>query len=65
MLVSWWVELCIVPLVGKVVSRFVFRGGCELIMILCSLAADEKPCVTLLLVVCPEAFQHRSLYVVG
>ena len=36
----WWVELRVVPLVGRALSRDVFRGSCELSTTLGSLSAD-------------------------
>ena len=60
-----WVELGLVPLTGKTMSRFVFWGVCELSTTLDSLSADGCVCVSILLIVWPEAFQHWSLQVVG
>ena len=57
----WWVELGLVPLVGRAVSRGVFIGGCELSMALGTLSADGWVCVSILLVVWPEALQRWSL----
>ena len=61
----WWVELGLVPLVGRAVSGGVFRGGCELSMTLGSLSADRWGCVPTLLIVWPEASQHWSLQAVA
>ena len=36
----WWVELGLVPLVSRAMSRGMFRGGCELRTTLGSLSAD-------------------------
>ena len=47
----WWVELGLILLVGRAVSRGVFIGGCELSMTLGTLSADGWICVSLLLVV--------------
>ena len=57
----WWVELGLVPLVDRAMSRSVFWGGCELSTTLGSLSADEWGCVSVLLVVWLEVFQHWSL----
>ena len=51
MSVFWWVELDLVFLVGRVTSGGVFRGVCELSMILGSLSANGWGCVPVLLVV--------------
>ena len=61
MLAHWWFELDPVPLVGRAISKFVFRGGTELSMALDNLSADGWGCVTILLIVWPEVFQHQSL----
>ena len=61
----WWVELGLVPLVGRAMSRGMFRGSLELRKTLGSLSADGWGCVHLLLVVWPEASQHWSLQAVG
>ena len=61
----WWVELDLVPLMGRVVSRSVFRGGCELSMTLGSLSVDGCVFVPTLLVVWPEVAQQWSLKAVG
>ena len=58
MLAHWWFELDLVPLVGRAISKFVFRGGSELSMALGNLSADGWGCVAILLVVWPEVFQH-------
>ena len=36
----WWVELGLVPVVDRAMSRCVFRGGCELSTTLGTLSAD-------------------------
>ena len=59
--VHWFVELGLVPLVGRAVSRGVSISGCELNMALGTLYADGWVCVLILLVVWPEVFQHWSL----
>ena len=60
----WCVELGLVPLVGRAMSRDVFSGGCGLRKTLGSLSADGWGCVPALLVVWPEASQHWSLQAV-
>ena len=47
----WWLELGLVPLVGRAVSRGVFLGVCELSTTLSRLSADGCGCVPVLLVV--------------
>ena len=49
--VFWWVGLDLVFLVGRAMSGGVFRGVCELSMILGSLSANRWVCVPVLLVV--------------
>ena len=61
----WWVELGLVPLVGKAVSRGMFRGVCELGATLSSLSVDGWGCVPTLLVVWPEVSQHGACRLVG
>ena len=56
----WWVELGLLPLVGRAISRGVFRGGYGLRKALSSLSADGWGYVPALLVVWPEASQHWS-----
>ena len=51
MLVSWWVWLDLVFLVGRAVSGSVFLGVCELSMILGSLSANGCGYFPVLLVV--------------
>ena len=53
--VLWWVVLSLVPLVGRAVSRGLFRGGCGLRKSIGSLSADGWGYVPTLLVVWPEA----------
>ena len=60
----WWVELGLVPLVGRDVLRGVFWGVCEVSRTLGRLSADGWGCVPVLLVVWPEASQHWSLQAV-
>ena len=50
-----WVELDLVPLMGRAVSGGVFWSVCELSMTLGSLSADGWVCVPVLLVVWREA----------
>lgn len=57
----WWVELGLVHLVGKAVSRDIIRGGCMLRTPLGSLSADGWGCVPVQLVVWLEASQHWCL----
>ena len=59
------VEPGLVPLVGRAVSRGVFRAGCELSKALGSLCVDGWGCVRTLLVVWPEASQLWSLQAIG
>ena len=61
----WWVELGLVPLVGRVVSRGVFIGGCLLRTTLSSLSAAGWSCVPTPLVVWTEASWHWSPQAVG
>ena len=61
----WWVELGLVSLVDRAVSRGVFRGGYGLRKTLSSLSADGSGCVPALWVVWPEASHHWSLQAVG
>ena len=37
---QWWVVLGLVPLMSRTMSRYMFRGGCELSMALGTLSAD-------------------------
>ena len=60
-----WLELDLVPQVGRAVANGVFRGGCGLRKTLGGLSADGWSCVTALLVVWPEASQLCSLQDVG
>ena len=60
----WWVDLGPVPLVSRVVSRAIFQSSCEVMTTLGSLCADGWDHVSTLLVVWPEASQHRSLQAV-
>jgi len=62
----WWVELGLVPLVGRAISEGVFiSGSCLFRTTLSRLSADGWGCVPTLLVVWPEKSQHWSLQVVG
>ena len=49
--VFWWMRLNLVFLVGRTASGGVFRGVCDLIMVLGSVSANGWGCVPLLLVV--------------
>ena len=49
--VFWWMRLDLVFLLGSATSGGVFRGVCDLIMILGSLSANGWGCVPVLLVV--------------
>ena len=53
--VFWWVELDLVPLMGRAVSGGVFWGVCEISMTLGSLSANGWGCVPVLLLVWHEA----------
>jgi len=66
----WWeelesahlcMELGLILLVSRGVSRGVFIDGCELSMALGTLSANEWVCVLTLLIVWSEAFQHWIL----
>ena len=61
----WWVELGLGPLVGRVMSRPVSRGGCGLRKSSGSLSAEGWGCVPTLLVVWPEASWHWTLHAAG
>ena len=61
----WSVELGLVFLVGRAVSRGVFWGVYELSTTVGSLSAHGWVCVPVLLVVWPEAFQHWSYRLLG
>ena len=54
----WWVELGLVPLVGRAMSRGAFRGDFVLRKTLGRLSADGWGCVPTLFIVWPEVFQH-------
>ena len=54
--VFWWMRLDLVFLVGRTASCGVFRGVCDIIMILGSLSANWWVCVLVLLVVWPRVF---------
>ena len=60
-----WVELGLIPLVVRVMSSGVFRGGGTLRMTLSSLSDDGWGCALTLLVVWPEVSQHWRLQAVG
>ena len=59
----WWVELGLGPLVGRVMSRGLSRGGCGLRKSLGSLSGWD--CVPALFVVWFEESQRWSLQAVG
>ena len=61
----WWVELGLVPLVGRAMSEDVFSAGCGLRKALSCLSADRWGCFPALLVVWPVVSQHWSLWTVG
>ena len=61
----WCLELGLIPLVGRVMSRRVFIGGSWLRMTLGSLSVDGWGCVPTLLVVWPEVSWHWSLQAIG
>ena len=52
--VLWWVELSLVPLMGRTTLEGVLLGVCELSITLGILSADAWGCVPVLLVVWPE-----------
>ena len=60
-----WVELSLVPLGGRSMSRGAFWGSCELSKTLGSLSVDGCCCVPVLLLVWPEEFRHWSLRFLG
>ena len=45
----WWVELSLIPLMGRTMSRAVFCGGCGLRKTLGSLSSNGWGCVPILL----------------
>ena len=61
----WWVELDLVPLMGRAMSGGVFCGVCELSMTLGSLSANGWSCVPVLLFVCCEASSTGVCWVLG
>lgn len=60
----WWVELHLVPLSGRPMSRGVFGGVCEISITWGSLSADGWGYVPVLLVIWSETFQQWSLQAV-
>lgn len=60
---QYWVELSLFHLLGRVLLKGVFRGGCDLNMTFNSLTADVSGGILPLLFDWPEAFQHWSLKV--
>ena len=58
-------ELNLVPVVGRAMSRGVFSRQLVVRKTLSSLSADGWGCVPALLVVWPEVFQHWSQQAVG
>ena len=65
MAAHWRVKLRLFPLVGRTMSRGVFRGSCGLRATLGNLFADEWGCVPTRLIVWPEMSQHWSLQADG
>ena len=61
----WWVELGLVPLVGRAISRGVFRVGSRLRKTLGRLSADGWGYIPALLVVWPDTSQIWRLQAVG
>ena len=61
----WCMELCLVPLVDRAMSRGVFRVTSGLRIPLGSLSDDGWGCVVTLLVFWPEVSQHWSLQAIG
>ena len=61
----WWVELGLVPLVGRAMSGVCLLSSGLLWKTLSSLSADGWGCVPTLLVVWPDSSQHWSLEAVG
>ena len=54
-------ELSLVPLVGRAVSRCVFSSDCGLRETLVSLSDAGQDCVSVLFIIWPEVSQHWSL----
>ena len=63
--VFWWVWLLLFFLVGRAASCGVFRGVCDLIMILGSLSANGWGCLPVLLVVWHGAFSTGACLPLG
>ena len=61
----WWVELGLVPLVGRAMSRCVFGGVCQFSMTLGNLSTDAWDCVPVLLVVWPEVSSTGACRLLG
>ena len=61
----WWIELDLVPLMGRGTSVGVFWGVRELSMTLGSLSANGWGCVTLLLVVWHEVSSTGACWPFG
>ena len=61
----WWVELDLVPLMGRAMSGGAFWGVCELSMTLGSLSADGWVCVPVLLAVWHEASSTGGCWLLG
>ena len=65
MSVFWWVELDLVPLMGRAASSGVFLGVCELTMALGSLSANRLGCVPDSLVVWWEVSSTGACWPLG
>ena len=63
--VFWWVELDLVPLMGRAISSGVFWGVCELSMTLGSLSVNGSDCGRVLLVVWCEASSTGACWPLG
>ena len=61
----WWVGLDLVFLVGRAASSGVFWGVCELSMTFCSLSANGRGCVPVLLVVWHGASSAGACWPLG
>ena len=61
----WWVELGLVPLMGRARPRVMFKVSCGFRRTLSSLPDDGWDCVPTLLAVWPEVSQHWSLWAAG
>ena len=63
--VLWWVELSLVPLMGRAVSGGVFWGVCELSTTLGSLSIDGWGCVPVFLSCWLFGLRHPALKLAG